>query len=154
MSASHIQGVEIQPLKQMRDERGIVMHMLKCTDPWFKKFGEIYFSTINPGFVKAWHVHKKMTLHYAVPVGTIKLVLYDGRIGSPTPRMVQEIVIGHLKYCLVTIPPGVASGFVGVGEATAVVANCSDIPHDPAEIERIDPSSNTIPYRWTVQRGG
>ena len=37
------------------------MHMIKSSDPEFKKFGEIYFSCINPGVIKAWHIHKTMT---------------------------------------------------------------------------------------------
>ena len=57
-------------------------------------FGEIYFSTVNPGVVKGWHLHHEMTLHYAVPVGMIKLVCYDDRETSPTRGNVVELHIG------------------------------------------------------------
>ena len=49
-----IDGVKIVPLRQIVDERGKIMHMLKATDPHFIKFGEIYFSCAWPGTVKAW----------------------------------------------------------------------------------------------------
>ena len=39
-----IEGVKIPPLKQIIDERGKVMHMLRNDSPNFEKFGEIYFS--------------------------------------------------------------------------------------------------------------
>ena len=52
-----IDGVKIVPLRQVVDERGKIMHMLKATDPHFIKFGEIYFSCAWPGTVKAWHIH-------------------------------------------------------------------------------------------------
>ena len=74
-----IEGVKITPLKQFFDERGKVMHMMKNNSPEFKKFGEIYFSCTNPNAIKAWHLHKKMTLNYAVVSGAIKCVLYDDR---------------------------------------------------------------------------
>ena len=51
-----IDGVKIIPLKQIADERGKIMHMMKCTDAHFIRFGEIYFSCAWPGVVKAWHV--------------------------------------------------------------------------------------------------
>ena len=38
-----IDGVKVIPLRQIHDERGKVMHMLKATDEHFEKFGEIYF---------------------------------------------------------------------------------------------------------------
>ena len=52
-----IEGVNVVPLKQISDERGKIMHMLKATDPHFINFGEIYFSCAWPGVVKGWHVH-------------------------------------------------------------------------------------------------
>ena len=39
-----IDGVRIIPLRQIADERGKIMHMLKATDEHFIAFGEIYFS--------------------------------------------------------------------------------------------------------------
>jgi len=41
-----IEGVRVVPLRQIPDERGKVMHMLRADDPHFERFGEIYFSTV------------------------------------------------------------------------------------------------------------
>ena len=38
-----IEGVKITKLKQIFDERGKVMHMLRNDSEIFQKFGEIYF---------------------------------------------------------------------------------------------------------------
>ena len=70
-----IEGVKVIPLRQIPDERGKIMHMLRADDPHFEKFGEIYFSVVFPGVVKGWHLHKEMTLNYAVVSGNIKLAL-------------------------------------------------------------------------------
>src|SRR5438552_11159777 len=101
-----IEGVEIVLLKKIPDERGNIMRMLRCDDKHFEKFGEIYFSTIYPGVIKGWHLHKEMTLNYAVIVGNIKLVLYDNRPTSSTQYDIQELFIGEDNYMLVKIPPG------------------------------------------------
>lgn len=146
-----IDGVIISPLKQILDERGKVMHMLRSDFPVFQQFGEIYFSCVYPGAIKGWHVHKKMILNYAVPHGNIKLVLYDDREGSPTRGELQEIFLGPDNYVLVTIPPLVWNGFKGIGQEMAIVANCASIPHDPEEIERLDPFDKSIPYDWGLK---
>jgi dTDP-4-dehydrorhamnose 3,5-epimerase len=146
-----IAGVVITPLRQFLDERGKVMHMLKVGDPAFQQFGEIYFSCVYPGAIKGWHIHKEMTLNYAVPHGHIKFVLYDDRPESPTAGEVQEIFMGPDNYCLVTVPPRVWNGFKGIGTETAVVANCATIPHSPDEIDRRDPFDPSIPYDWALK---
>lgn len=148
-----IDGVVITPLRKIADERGSVMHMLRADSPVFRGFGEIYFSTVHPGVVKAWHIHHRMVLNYAVPHGKIKFVLHDDRADSPTRGETQEIFLGLDNYVLVTVPPLVWNGFKGVGDHTAIVANCASIPHDPAEIERRDPFDPTIGYDWDVRHG-
>lgn len=143
-----IDGVKIRPLKQIIDQRGKVMHMLRCDSEGFKNFGEIYFSCVYPGAIKAWHLHKRMELNYAVPVGNIKLVLFDERTNSTTKGEIQEIFLGPDNYCLVTIPALIWNGFKGIGQEMAIVANCASIPHDPEEIERRQPFDPSIPYKW------
>jgi dTDP-4-dehydrorhamnose 3,5-epimerase len=146
-----IDGVIITPLKQIPDERGKVMHMLREDSDGFVEFGEIYFSCVYPGAIKGWHIHKRMTLNYAVPHGNIKFVLYDDRPESLTKGEVHEIFLGPDNYFRVTVPPMIWNGFKGVGSASAIVANCASIAHDPGEIERRDPFDSYIPYDWSVQ---
>jgi dTDP-4-dehydrorhamnose 3,5-epimerase len=148
-----IDGVAVRPLRQIPDERGKIMHMLRADAPHFERFGEIYFSCVYPGAIKAWHIHKAMTLNYAVIVGRIKLVLYDDRERSPTRGELMELFIGDGNYALVTIPPRIWNGFKGIGTETAIVANCATLPHDPEEIERMDPFTDRIPYRWDIRHG-
>jgi len=146
-----IEGVLIHPLRQIADERGKIMHMLRCDDPHFESFGEIYFSMVYPGVVKGWHLHKKMTLNYSVIAGMVKLVLYDDRENSPTFGEFQEIFLGETNYMLVRIPPLVWNGFKGIGTIPAILVNCATLPHDPQEIVRLDPYNNHIPYDWALK---
>ena len=100
--------------------------------------------------VKGWHLHKEMSLSYAVVFGMIKLALYDDRPDSSTRGEIQEIFMGENNYVLVQVPPGVWNGFKGIGVKEAVVANCATVPHSPGEIIRLDPFHNDIPYDWSL----
>ncbi len=148
-----IDGVQVLPLRRIPDERGTVFHMLKRTDPHFVEFGEIYFSSVYPGVIKGWHRHREMTLNYACVFGRIKLALYDDRGDSRTRKESMELFLGPDHYALVVIPPGVWNGFKGMSDPCAIVANCATRPHDPSEIERLDPLQNSLPYRWDLKHG-
>lgn len=153
MKKGEIAGVVVRPLRKIPDERGCIFHMLRANDPHFEKFGEIYFSQVFPGAIKAWHLHKAMALNYAVVAGRIKLVLADDREGSATRGNLMELFLGEENYSLVTIPPLVWNGFKGVGTGPALVANCATLPHDPEEIVRMDPFSEKIGYDWSLKHG-
>ena len=148
-----ISGVVVTPLRQFCDERGKVMKMISREDSVFREFGEVYFSVAYPGVIKGWHIHKRMTINYAVPSGHIKFVLYDDRQQSPTRGLIQELFLGPDNYCLVTVPPLVWNGFKCVDTESSIVANCSTIPHDPREADKRDPFDGSIPYDWTLKHG-
>ena len=93
-----------------------------------------------------------MTLNYACVHGRIKLVLFDDRSGSATKGEIMEIFLGPDNHSLVQIPPGVWNGFKGMGNETAIVANCCTHPHDPSRSIRLDPFDNDIPYDWGVRQ--
>ena len=146
-----IEGVKVISLRRIPDERGTIHHMLRCTDPHFIDFGEIYFSTIYPGIVKGWHKHREMTLNYACIFGRIKVVLYDDRERSPTNGTLMEVFLGPDHYSLLIIPPELWNGFKGMSKPYAIVANCCTHPHDPARSTRLDPFKNHIPYDWEIK---
>ena len=66
-----IEGIFITELKILLSESGSVMHALRDGDSGYNEFGEIYFSTINKNAIKAWKLHKKMTLNLVVPIGKV-----------------------------------------------------------------------------------
>jgi dTDP-4-dehydrorhamnose 3,5-epimerase len=147
-----IEGVVIKVLKRIPDDRGKILHVMKNSDDEYNSFGEVYCSTVYPGIVKGWHLHKEMTLNYAVLKGKIKFVLFDSRKESETYGETQVVYIGEENYVRVTVPPLVWNGFMGVGLKESFVINFTDIPHDPNEIERMDPHNNEIiDYDWSIK---
>jgi len=146
-----IEGVKIIPKKQIIDERGKIMHMLRNDDTNFTKFGEIYFSYSYPNTVKAWHLHKSMTVNYACVIGKIKLVLMDDRTNSSTKGTLQEIFLTTDNYTLVSVPPGIWNGFKSIENKFSIIANCSDIPHDTNEMLRRPFNDAYFNYDWNVK---
>ena len=149
---NNIEGVKIITKKVISDDRGKILHMLKNDDEEFQKFGEIYFSYVFPKKIKAWHIHKKMTLNYVAAFGKIKLVLYDDREKSSTFGKIQEIFLSNENHCLVIIPPLIWNGFTSADDNQAILANCSDIPHDKSEILRLDFNDPKFPYDWNKKQ--
>lgn len=149
-TSSTIENFRLEPLNEIADERGSVLHMMREDSPLFIRFGEIYFSEVKPGAVKAWKRHLKMTQNFAVPVGRIRLVLFDDRAGSPSCGRVQEVEIGRPDaYLLAQIPPLVWYGFQAMGRDHALIANCADLAHTPGESEAVPVDAEFIPFKWT-----
>lgn len=53
-NSSQIDGIITTELCQVSDERGAVLHMLRCDALGFVRFGECYFSEVLPNAIKAW----------------------------------------------------------------------------------------------------
>jgi len=145
-----IHGVQTKPLKVIPDERGRLMEILRCDDPLFRKFGQVYVTTLYPGVVKAWHFHKIQWDHLAVVRGMVKLVLYDAREGSPTRGELQELFLGDHNPLLVQVPPGVLHGFKGISTEEAIVINCPTEPYNASQPDehRLDAHTKEISYDW------
>ena len=144
-----IEGVIIQQLKQITDKRGSVLHMIKNDSSLFKQFGEVYFSEIHSGLVKAWKRHKKQSQNLVVPLGKIRLVIYDDRPNSNTHGKIAQYKLGRPKdYRLIHIPPMLWYGFQGIGDQTSMIANCTDLSHDPEEMESLSADTSQIQYQW------
>ena len=97
---ANIQGVLVVPRKKLFDDRGGIFHMLRKDDPEFQKFGEIYFSKIHPGVIKAWHRHSLQTDFWICLTGHIKVGVY-----REEDQKAWLAVIGEKKPGVMIIPP-------------------------------------------------
>lgn len=154
-NTNQIDGVTIKELRQINDERGSVLHMLRCDSQEFNRFGECYFSEVKPGAIKAWKRHRTQTQNLAVPVGRILFVIYDNRKQSNTRGNLLVLELGRPDaYIRLRIPPGLWYGFKCISDIPALLANCADLPHDPADSELQPVNDTEIPYSWAVGRCG
>ncbi len=147
-----IEGVITKQLKQLTDERGWLIEILRNDWEHFQKFGQVYITAAYPQVVKAWHLHKKQTDNMTCIKGMIKLVLYDGRKKSETKNEINELVIGERNPLLVKIPPGIWHGFKAITEETALVLNVPTelYNYNQPDEYRLPPNTDKIPYDWKL----
>jgi len=141
-----IQGVVVTPLKKISVDGGDVLRGMKKRDAGYAGFGEAYFSIIYSNAIKAWKLHKKMTLNLIVPVGKIKFIIYDNRDKALGHGNYQEVILGKDNYARLTIPPMVWVGFQGFSDAKSMLLNIADIEHSKEEVLRLD--QHEIDYKW------
>lgn len=146
-----IEDVRVVDLNQIGDSRGKVQHMLRVDSPHFAGFGEVYFSQIHGGAVKAWKRHHQSIQQLTVPMGSVRIVIYDDRPDSTSRNAVDVIEVGENQYRLVQIPARLWYGFQGLAPGSSLIANCVDLPYVDAEVERRDALDPSIPYRWEEQ---
>jgi dTDP-4-dehydrorhamnose 3,5-epimerase len=150
-----IEGVKVEDLRVIPDDRGCLMEMLRSDSPDFQKFGQVYMTVVYPGVVKAWHYHKKQTDNFVCVSGMAKVALHDAREGSPTKGETNTFVIGWQRQRRLTIPAGVYHGFAAVGTRPASIINIPTELYDyehPDEFRRPwdDPE---IGYDWGAKSG-
>jgi dTDP-4-dehydrorhamnose 3,5-epimerase len=150
-----IEGIRKKDLRVIADERGRLMEMLRCDEPFFSRFGQVYMTTNYPQVVKAWHYHKKQTDNVCCVKGMIKLVLYDSRAGSLTKGEISEFFIGDFNPVLISIPPGIYHGWKCISADESLVIS---IPTEPYNYEqpdefRLPPDTADIPYDWGLAPG-
>ena len=130
-----IEGIKITKLKKFLLDQGSVFHGMKKDDQGFEGFGEVYFSFIKKNAIKAWKLHKDMTMNLVVPVGEIKFNFYDLRKDSSTFNQNFQITVSEKNYSRITVPPNIWFGFKGLGSYTNLLVNIANIPHNSDEIE-------------------
>lgn len=154
--SSEIVGVEVKRLTTHADPRGALTPMLDVRDPfWGEPVVYGYRFSILPGRIKGWGMHELQTDRYFVVAGNVRVVLFDGREGSPSAGLFMEINVTDRTPGLVRIPPGVWHADQNWGDTEAHVLNFPTRPYDPDHPDkyRIDPHSDTIPFDWTVRDG-
>ena len=141
-----IKDVLITPLDIIGTIGGNVMHAMKDSDNGYIDFGEAYFSTVNPGVIKAWKRHHEMVLNLVVPEGAVCFVLFDDRPESISFGEFQKVTLSRSNYQRLTVAPMLWVGFQGVSEGTNILLNIASIPHRPDEADRL--ALEKIEYHW------
>lgn len=142
-----ITGVVLTPLKQISNPKGDIYHALKSSEQSFSTFGEAYFSTVLFDDIKGWKKHTKMIMNLIVPIGAIRFVLFDDRLGSSTHNQFFEVILSQNNYCRLTVPPGVWMAFQGQKDDLNLLLNIASIEHDPEEV--INASLEDINFIWS-----
>ncbi len=115
---------------------------------------QVHLTTTFPGRVRAWGLHQRSTDRLFVVTGLVKIVVYDGRHGSPSFGVLNEFTVSEKNPGLLIIPPNLYHGWKNIGTSEAVIINMPasmynydapdalDLPWDSEAARRI------VPYQW------
>jgi len=161
-SRPRIEGVEIVELKRFHDDGGAITELGRLSEGGHAQLAgfvvrQVNYSEIEPGAIKAFHLHKRQTdVWYVPPHDKVLLVLADMRKGSKTAGATMRFVIGDGTNRLVRIPPGVAHGCRNLAAEKGRILYFVDVQFsaDPAECDE-----GRLPWDhlgadvWEVVRG-
>lgn len=144
-----IEGVKLFKLKINRDQRGMLVEVLKKT--WKEvfnqslPFAQCYCSITNSGAARdenLWHYHPtKQIDRFFVIKGTAVFAVYDWRRDSKTYGILNLFLMGEKNSddgrCLLIIPKNVLHGFCNVGQEPCYLIGFPNKIYDPKEEGRI-----------------
>ena len=157
-----IDGVEIVELTRFADDGGSMTELARLVDGTPKALAgftvrQINFSEIEPGAIKAFHLHARQTdVWYVPPSDRLLLILHDVRKGSATDGVTMRFMLGAGASRLVRIPAGVAHGVRNLGAATGRIVYFTDVHFSP---DPVDCDEGRLPWdylgveAWDMTRG-
>ena len=145
MGAVSLNEINVTPLKRISTPGVDVMHAMNHTDPGYLGFGEVYFSWVEAGVVKAWKCHQRMTLNLVVPMGEVSFVFHL----TNQKNNFRTENIGEERYVRLTVPPGIWFGFQGRGSGQSLLMNLADMAHEPDEV--LHKKTSEFVYNWNTK---
>ena len=155
LRAVPIAGVVFRPTRPVPHEDGHVTEVARATwDVLDEPIVQVHLTTTLPGRVRAWGLHQGLSDRLFVVDGLVKIVVFDGRNGSPTAGRINEFTVSAKNPGLLIIPPNLYHGWKNIGTSEAILINMPtrmynyeapdalDLPWDSEAAGRI------VPYQW------
>ena len=138
-----------------QDPRGFLVETLRSDDAGVAgdRFAMSYTSVTIPGEFRdrdRWHLHRRQTDRFVVPIGEMILALLDDRPGSATRGNLEVIRLAGVPYdaasspaahtvpaALVPIPPGVLHCIGNLSDRPFVLQNFPTELYDPSDEFRV-----------------
>jgi dTDP-4-dehydrorhamnose 3,5-epimerase len=147
--------VRFRPNRPVPHEDGTLAEIARASWPEIEtEVVQVHLTTTYPGRVRAWGLHQASTDRLFVVSGLVSIVVFDGRIDSPTAGALNEFRVSERNPGLLVIPPNLYHGWKNIGVDEAFIINMPsneyrheqpdalDLPYDSPRAEEI------VPFRW------
>ena len=119
-----IDGVRLRLIRPVPHEDGTLAEVARAAwDEIDQPIVQVHLTTTMAGRVRAWGLHQRSTDRLFVVRGLISIVVYDGRMGSPTAGSVNEFRVSDRNPALLVIPPNLYHGWKNLGVDEAFIIN-------------------------------
>ncbi len=147
-----IAGVRLREVKNVCGGRGGHLTELYRSD-WGlddSSVDQVFQVVFEAGGISGWHAHRFTTDRLFVSYGQARIVLYDGRAGSPTHGRLNGFLCGLVRPGLVVVPPGIWHAVQNIHHGPSIVTNIVDraYEYDDPDHWRLPIGSDKIPYRF------
>lgn len=150
-----IDGLRLRPTRPVPHEDGTLAEVARVAwDEVDLPIVQVHITTTYPGRIRAWGLHQGSTDRLFVVKGLVSIVVYDGRVDSPTVGVCNEIRLSERNPGLLVIHPNLFHGWKNIGVDEAFIINMPssqythdrpdalDLPYDSPDAEEI------VPFRW------
>lgn len=139
------------PLDVHVDDRGYVIELVRATDPYLKKFGQVYVaSSTTKGTIRAFHKHNKLWDYFFIGSGSAKFAFYDDRKQSVTYQKMDTVILTQRNPSLIVVPPGIFHGWMALEENTLLISTASDV-YNRKKPDEIRVPYNSFGYDWRIK---
>lgn len=150
-----IDGVRFRAVRPVPHEDGTLAEVARTAwDEVDQPIVQVHVTTTLPGRVRAWGLHRRSTDRLFVVSGLVSIVLYDGRVDSPTSGVVNELRVSERNPALVVVPPLLYHGWKNIGTDEAYVLNMPTALYDHEAPDALDLpyeselAEEIVPFRW------
>jgi dTDP-4-dehydrorhamnose 3,5-epimerase-like enzyme len=142
-----IEGVVRIPVRYFVEDSGDFCEMVRMNGVGLEEVAgfepkQVSYSYLQPGAIKAFHLHYKQTdVWFVPPRGQMLVGLHDAREHSKTVKNTMRFVLGAGKAELLVIPPGVLHGMANPWSDGSCVVYLTD---EQFNVE--DPDEQRLPW--------
>ena len=151
-----IDGLRLRPARSLVDDRGALFEVFRTS--WgFDDIpvNQVYCTTIRPGVVKGWALHKHHEDRYFPVKGVIQVLLYDVRPDSSTCGKLARNTLSEHDRMLMNIPANVWHADYNPGPDEAILLNMPTVHFDHADPDkyRLPIDTDLIPHDFGTALG-
>jgi dTDP-4-dehydrorhamnose 3,5-epimerase len=150
-----IDGLRLRPTRPVPHEDGTLAEVARVAwDEVEQPIVQVHITTTYAGRIRAWGLHQGSTDRLFVVKGLVSIVVYDGRLDSPTAGVCNEFRLSERNPGLLVIPPNLFHGWKNIGVDEAFIINMPshqyahdrpdalDLPYDSPDADEV------VPFRW------
>lgn len=146
-----IKDVRVVDLVAHADDRGYLIEIIRATDDYFTKFGQVYLvGNFARGVVRAFHKHSLLWDFFFISHGAAKFILRDDRPDSPTYEEMNTFVASSRNPNLLVVPPGVYHGWMSLEDDTQMISTASQV-YNRENPDEVRVPADSFGVEWEVK---
>jgi dTDP-4-dehydrorhamnose 3,5-epimerase len=150
-----VEGVVFRPTRPVPHEDGVLTEVARASwEVLDRPITQVHVTTTYPDRIRAWGLHQQSIDRLFVVSGLVRIVVFDGRLDSPSQGHLMEVTVSERNPGLLVIPTNLYHGWKNIGVTEAVIINMPTEMYNYDEPDALDmpwdsdAAKELIPYTW------